>query len=158
MAHSVPVLSLDKAYDMAGVERWMEKARATDPETAFVVEEKIDGSSILLHYRDGVLERAVPRGNGKCRPTRVGAVLRHQLHDGALRQVAHAIPAERVGADDRLHALEAVGIRGIHIRREHLRGGQLDPGHFVLHAAIERHLSGAAPELAQLHSDLRYLR
>lgn len=63
--HTVPVLSLDKAYDMAGVERWMDKARAADPETAFVVEEKIDGSSILLHYRDGVLERAVTRGNGR---------------------------------------------------------------------------------------------
>ena len=65
VAHTVPVLSLDKAYDMAGVERWMDKARAADPETAFVVEEKIDGSSILLHYRDGVLERAVTRGNGR---------------------------------------------------------------------------------------------
>ncbi|MDE0221521.1 MAG: NAD-dependent DNA ligase LigA [Spirochaetaceae bacterium] len=63
--HTVPVLSLDKAYDMAGVERWMDKARAADPGTAFVVEEKIDGSSILLHYRDGVLERAVTRGNGR---------------------------------------------------------------------------------------------
>ena len=63
--HTVPVLSLDKAYDMAGVERWMDKARAADPETDFVVEEKIDGSSILLHYRDGVLERAVTRGNGR---------------------------------------------------------------------------------------------
>ena len=65
VAHTVPVLSLDKAYDMAGVERWMDKARAADPGTAFVVEEKIDGSSILLHYRDGVLERAVTRGNGR---------------------------------------------------------------------------------------------
>ena len=63
--HTVPVLSLDKAYDMAGVERWMDKARAADPDTAFVVEEKIDGTSILLHYRDGALERAVTRGNGR---------------------------------------------------------------------------------------------
>ena len=63
--HTVPVLSLDKAYDMAGVERWMDKARAADPDTAFVVEEKIDGTSILLHYREGVLERAVTRGNGR---------------------------------------------------------------------------------------------
>ncbi len=63
--HTVPVLSLDKAYDMAGVERWMDKAAAADPAVAFVVEEKIDGTSILLHYRDGVLERAVTRGNGR---------------------------------------------------------------------------------------------
>ncbi len=63
--HTVPVLSLDKAYDMAGVERWMDKARAADPGAAFVVEEKLDGTSILLHYRQGVLERAVTRGNGR---------------------------------------------------------------------------------------------
>lgn len=63
--HTVPVLSLDKAYDMADVERWMAKARAADPGAAFVVEEKIDGTSILLHYRRGVLERAVTRGNGR---------------------------------------------------------------------------------------------
>lgn len=63
--HTVPVLSLDKAYDMADVERWMAKARDADPGAAFVVEEKIDGTSILLHYRDGVLERAVTRGNGR---------------------------------------------------------------------------------------------
>ena len=63
--HTVPVLGLDKAYDMAGVERWMDKARAADAGTDFVVEEKIDGTSILLHYREGVLERAVTRGNGR---------------------------------------------------------------------------------------------
>lgn len=63
--HTVPVLSLDKAYDMTDVERWMAKAQAADPDAAFVVEEKIDGTSILLHYRRGVLERAVTRGNGR---------------------------------------------------------------------------------------------
>jgi DNA ligase (NAD+) len=63
--HTVPVLGLDKAYDMAGVERWMDKARAADASTDFVVEEKIDGTSILLHYREGVLERAATRGNGR---------------------------------------------------------------------------------------------
>ena len=30
-----------------------------------MVEEKIDGTSILLHYRKGALERAVTRGNGR---------------------------------------------------------------------------------------------
>ena len=63
--HTVPVLGLDKAYDRAGVERWMDKARAADASTDFVVEEKIDGTSILLHYREGVLERAATRGNGR---------------------------------------------------------------------------------------------
>ena len=63
--HTVPVLSLDKAYDLARIEHWMETARAADLHTPFVVEEKLDGTSILLHYREGILERAVTRGNGR---------------------------------------------------------------------------------------------
>ncbi len=98
--HTVPVLSLDKAYDMAGVERWMAKARAADPATAFVVEEKIDGTSILLHYRDGVLERAVTRGNG-----RTGNDVTANV------RTIRTVPL-------RLHAPETLAVRGeIFIRR-----------------------------------------
>lgn len=65
VAHTVPVLSLDKAYDSAEVKAWMDKcAAATGSPLSFTVEEKIDGSSIVLYYRGGVLERALTRGNG----------------------------------------------------------------------------------------------
>jgi DNA ligase (NAD+) len=63
--HSLPVLSLDKAYADDEIAAWVEKtARNAGEQLAFVCEEKIDGSSIVLYYERGVLARAVTRGNG----------------------------------------------------------------------------------------------
>ncbi len=65
VAHTVPVLSLDKAYTAAEVSSWMDKcAVAAGSPLSFTVEEKIDGSAIVLYYREGALSRAVTRGNG----------------------------------------------------------------------------------------------
>jgi DNA ligase (NAD+) len=63
--HTVPVLSLDKAYTDTEVSSWIDRvtSRAGRPLT-FVVEEKIDGVSIVLYYERGLLLRAVTRGNG----------------------------------------------------------------------------------------------
>ena len=63
--HTVPVLSLDKAYQTAEVESWIQRTshRAERP-LSFVVEEKIDGVSIVLYYQRGILVRGVTRGNG----------------------------------------------------------------------------------------------
>jgi len=63
--HTLPVLSLDKAYSDAEVAAWVEKtARNAGERLSFVCEEKIDGSSIVLYYERGLLARAVTRGNG----------------------------------------------------------------------------------------------
>lgn len=63
--HSIPVLSLDKAYSADEVSSWMTKTRKNAGHSlGFSVEEKIDGISIVLYYVDGILERAVTRGNG----------------------------------------------------------------------------------------------
>ena len=63
--HTLPVLSLDKAYTAEAVTSWMEKTSAkADRDLSFVVEEKIDGISIVLYYEEGTLTRAVTRGNG----------------------------------------------------------------------------------------------
>jgi DNA ligase (NAD+) len=63
--HTIPVLSLDKAYTPDEVEAWMRKtAQASGRPLGFVLEEKIDGASLVLYYRRGLLERAVTRGNG----------------------------------------------------------------------------------------------
>ena len=65
VAHTVPVLSLDKAYTAAEVQAWMEKTSAAAGQPlSFTVEEKIDGSAIVLYYEAGRLTRAVTRGNG----------------------------------------------------------------------------------------------
>ncbi|MBT3275302.1 MAG: NAD-dependent DNA ligase LigA [Spirochaetales bacterium] len=63
--HSVPVLSLDKAYTADAIMTWIEKTvRNAGQELTFVIEEKIDGVSIVLYYENGRLVRAITRGNG----------------------------------------------------------------------------------------------
>ena len=65
VAHTVPVLSLDKAYAAVEVEGWMAKTNAAAGQPlSFTVEEKIDGAAIVLYYEQGRLARAVTRGNG----------------------------------------------------------------------------------------------
>ncbi|MCD2332157.1 NAD-dependent DNA ligase LigA [Borreliella americana] len=62
--HSAPILSLDKVYDLNLLKSWIYKI---DFNNSFniSVEPKIDGCSIVLYYKDGVLEKALTRGNGK---------------------------------------------------------------------------------------------
>jgi len=63
--HTVPVLSLDKAYTGDGVLQWIQRCRQRgEQRLSFVVEEKIDGVSLVLYYEKGLLARAVTRGNG----------------------------------------------------------------------------------------------
>ncbi len=65
VAHSIPVLSLDKGYSVESIRNWMEKTiTKAESRLSFVVEEKIDGVSIVLYYKKGVLDLAVTRGNG----------------------------------------------------------------------------------------------
>jgi len=61
--HPFPMLSLDKVYTPLELEKWIDKIEG-EQEVSFVVEEKIDGSTIVLHYEDGLLVRAVTRGDG----------------------------------------------------------------------------------------------
>lgn len=65
VAHTIPVLSLDKAYSDGELLSWIEKTESKiGEEVGIVIEEKIDGISIVLYYEDGLLARAVTRGNG----------------------------------------------------------------------------------------------
>lgn len=65
VVHTIPVLSLDKAYTRESVldffSRSIEKKGGA---LSFAAEEKIDGISMVLYYEDGILVRAVTRGNG----------------------------------------------------------------------------------------------
>lgn len=64
--HSIPVLSLDKAYSKEEIYSFFDKAIAKEGESlSFAAEEKIDGISMVLYYEDGILVRAVTRGNGE---------------------------------------------------------------------------------------------
>lgn len=64
--HRTPLLSLDNAYSEDELRAWDDRLTraAGRPVGRYVVEPKIDGLSIALWYRDGVLERAVTRGDG----------------------------------------------------------------------------------------------
>ncbi len=65
VVHTIPVLSLDKAYDITEIESWIDKTSIkSNRDLTIVVEEKIDGASIVLYYEKGILVRAVTRGNG----------------------------------------------------------------------------------------------
>ncbi len=65
--HVVPMLSLDSAHDIDAVRRFDERLRKAldDDEVSYVLEPKLDGASLELVYANGVLERAVTRGNGQ---------------------------------------------------------------------------------------------
>ncbi len=64
--HTIPVLSLDKAYSVTEVQNWLERtAKNLNRALDVVIEEKIDGVSIVLYYEEGALKQAVTRGNGK---------------------------------------------------------------------------------------------
>ena len=63
--HTIPVLSLDKAYSDTEILSWISKTtKNTGENLSFVLEEKLDGFSIVLYYEKGLLARAVTRGNG----------------------------------------------------------------------------------------------
>ncbi len=64
--HEIPLLSLDNAYDETELRAWEQRLlRALGERRAtYLVEPKVDGLSISIHYRNGVLERGVTRGDG----------------------------------------------------------------------------------------------
>jgi DNA ligase (NAD+) len=66
VTHSIPVLSLDKAYSPDEIRQWIARC-SKQLQGAFhvIIEEKMDGSSLVLYYEEGVLARAVSRGNGE---------------------------------------------------------------------------------------------
>ncbi len=87
--HTVPMLSLDSAYEAGEVRRFDDRVRralasegtgpaekeeagtdesegpAADPPVEYLLEPKLDGASLELVYVDGILDRAVTRGNGR---------------------------------------------------------------------------------------------
>jgi DNA ligase (NAD+) len=68
LRHVAPMLSLDsseKAEDVARFDERVRKALGSGVDPVYLLEPKLDGASIELVYEDGVLARAVTRGNGR---------------------------------------------------------------------------------------------
>lgn len=56
--HEAPMLSLDKTKDRDALAAWLDGRKG-------LLSWKLDGLTIVLTYRDGMLEKAVTRGNGE---------------------------------------------------------------------------------------------
>ena len=66
--HVAPLLSLDSSEKPEDIVRFDERVRRAlgdGVEPVYILEPKLDGASIELVYEDGVLTRAVTRGNGQ---------------------------------------------------------------------------------------------
>lgn len=64
--HVEPMLSLDSTTDEAALRRFEERVhKVVEGEVRWLVQPKLDGASIELVYQNGVLTRAVTRGNGR---------------------------------------------------------------------------------------------
>ncbi|MBE3143028.1 MAG: NAD-dependent DNA ligase LigA, partial [Planctomycetes bacterium] len=65
--HPGPILSLGNGFTLADVQAWYERLVRLDERVAsadFVTEPKIDGLTVVLHYRDGVFIQGATRGDG----------------------------------------------------------------------------------------------
>ena len=66
--HPASILSLANAFGGADARAWFERVRKLDERVAsakFVVEPKIDGLSVVLHYRNGLFVQGATRGDGE---------------------------------------------------------------------------------------------
>jgi DNA ligase (NAD+) len=65
--HPAPILSLGNAFGEADVRAWYERVLRLDERVAqadYVVEPKIDGLTVVLHYRNGQFTQGTTRGDG----------------------------------------------------------------------------------------------
>jgi len=66
--HPHPILSLANAFGAADAQAWYEARQTIDDrveKACFVVEPKIDGLSVVLHYRNGLFVQGATRGDGE---------------------------------------------------------------------------------------------
>ncbi|MCC6190451.1 MAG: NAD-dependent DNA ligase LigA [Anaerolineales bacterium] len=66
--HPAPILSLSNAFSGDDLRAWYERIRRLDDRVehaSFVVEPKIDGLTVVLHYAEGWFARGATRGDGE---------------------------------------------------------------------------------------------
>ncbi|MBI5825585.1 MAG: NAD-dependent DNA ligase LigA [Chloroflexi bacterium] len=66
--HPAAILSLANAFGADDARAWLERVKKLDDrveKAKFVVEPKIDGLSVVLHYRDGMFVQGATRGDGE---------------------------------------------------------------------------------------------
>ena len=91
--HPRPILSLANAFNQDDLRAWVERISKLDDRAAkadFVVEPKIDGLTVVLHYRDGLLVQGATRGDGE-----VGEDITQNLR--TMRSIPLRIPVDPTG-------------------------------------------------------------
>jgi DNA ligase (NAD+) len=91
--HPAPILSLANAFGADDARAWLERITKIDDrveKAKFVVEPKIDGLSVVLHYRDGVFVQGATRGDGE-----VGEDITQNLR--TIRSIPLKIPVDAKG-------------------------------------------------------------
>ena len=66
--HPAPILSLANAFRAEDLQDWYERILTLDGRVAasgFIMEPKIDGLTVVLHYEDGLFVRGASRGDGE---------------------------------------------------------------------------------------------
>lgn len=63
--HQMPMGSQDKVNTIPELKEWVRKRRNGASDGEFIVQEKLDGISLSLNYKDGKLVSAITRGDGK---------------------------------------------------------------------------------------------
>lgn len=66
--HPAPILSLANAFNIEDLKTWYERIRKLDSNvdrSGFVLEPKIDGLTVVLHYENGLFVRGATRGDGE---------------------------------------------------------------------------------------------
>lgn len=89
--HPAPILSLGNAFNAEGVRAWFERICRLDDRVEraeFVVEPKIDGLTVVLHYENGVFVKGATRGDGE-----IGEVITPNLK--TIRSLPLRIPVQK---------------------------------------------------------------
>ncbi len=66
LEHPAPILSLDNAFSAGELRAWQERISRLDERAAsaeFMMEPKLDGLTVVLHYENGLFTRGATRGN-----------------------------------------------------------------------------------------------
>jgi DNA ligase (NAD+) len=91
--HPRPILSLANAFGADDARAWFERIRKLDDrveKAKFTVEPKIDGLSVVLHYRNGVFVQGATRGDGE-----IGEDITRNLR--TVKSIPLKIPVEEKG-------------------------------------------------------------
>ena len=95
LRHPAAILSLGNAFDENDVRAWYERISRLDDrvrETDFVVEPKLDGLTVVLHFQNGIFSQGATRGDGE-----VGEEVTSNLR--TIRSLPLRVPVQQDGIE-----------------------------------------------------------